>query len=192
VDASVVCISHTDGAEGRAVGEAVAGLLGYRFADEAIVVDAARAEGLLPESVSFAERRQAGRSVEVDFGRIERTENLRDLITTAVVHTAEKGNVVIVSHAASYPLAHREGVLRVLVTASDTTRQERVAEFDGVDAKEARKRLSESDKGRAAYLERFYGVKRERPTDYDLVVNTDRMSVAEAAQIVAAAATAFP
>jgi cytidylate kinase len=191
VDASVVCISHTDGAAGRAVGEAVAGLLGFQFADEAIVVAAARAEGLLPESVSYAERRQARRSIEVDFGRIERTENLRDLITTAVVRTAEKGNVVIVSHAASYPLAERAGVLRVLVTASDPTRQERVAESDGVDAKEARKRLSESDKGRAAYLERFYGVKREQPTDYDLVVNTDRMSVAEAAQVVAAAATAF-
>jgi len=192
VDATVVCISHTDGAEGRAVGEAVAGLLGFRFADEAIVVDAARAEGLLPESVSFAERREAGRSVEVDFGRIERTENLRDLITAAVVRTAEEGEVVIVSHAASYPLAKRPGVLRVLVVASEATRQERVAEFDGVDAKEARKRLSESDKGRAAYLERFYGVKREQPTDYDLVVNTDRMNVAEAAQVIAAAATAFP
>ena len=192
VDASVVCISHTDGAEGRAVGEAVADLLGFRFADEAIVVDAARTEGLLPESVSYAERREAGRSVEVDFGRIERTENLRDLITAAVVRTAEEGNVVIVSHAASYPLAQRAGVLRVLVTASDPTRQERIAESDGVDAKEARKRLSASDKGRAAYLERFYGVKREQPTDYDLVVNTDRMSVAEAAQVIAAAATAFP
>jgi cytidylate kinase len=191
VDASVVCISHTDGAEGRAVGEAVAALLGFRFADEAIVVDAARAEGLLPESVSFAERREAGRSVEVDFGRIERTENLRDLITAAVVRTAEEGEVVIVSHAASYPLAKRPGVLRVLVVASEATRQERVADFDGVDAKEARKRLSASDKGRAAYLERFYGVKRELPTDYDVVVNTDRMNIAEAAQVIAAAATAF-
>ena len=81
---------------------------------------------------------------------------------------------MIVSHAASYPLAQRAGVLRVLVTASDETREERVAEDDGVDAKEARKRLAESDKGRAAYLERFYGVKREQPTDYDVVVNTDR------------------
>jgi cytidylate kinase len=78
------------------------------------------------------------------------------------------------------------------VVASEATRQERVAEFDGVDAREARKRLSESDKGRARYLERFYGVKRELPTDYDLVVNTDRMNIAEAAQVIAAAATAFP
>ena len=61
MDASVVCVSHTEGAGGRAVGEAVAERLGWRFADEAIVVDAARAEGLLPESVSYAERRNASR-----------------------------------------------------------------------------------------------------------------------------------
>jgi cytidylate kinase len=191
VDGPVVCVSHTEGAEGRAVGEAVAERLGWRFADEAIVVDAARAEGLLPESVSYAERRQARRSIEVDFGRVEKTESLRDLITAAVVRTADEGNVVIVSHAASYPLAQRSRVLRVLVTASEETREARVAEEDAVDAKEARRRLGESDKGRAAYLERFYGVKREQPTDYDVVVNTDRLSVGEAASVVAAAAGGF-
>ena len=190
MEANVICISHADGAEGRAVGQAVAELLGFRFADDAIVVDAARSEGLIPEAVSFAERRQAKRTVEVDFGRIERTENLRDLITAAIVRTADEGNVVIVAHAASYPLAHRPEVLRVLVIASQSTREARYAESEGVNPKEAAKRLSESDKGRAAYLERFYGVKREVPTDYDVLINTDRLTIEEAAAVIAAAATA--
>jgi cytidylate kinase len=190
VHATVICISHADGAEGRAVGKAVAELLGFRFADDAIVVDAARSEGLIPEAVSFAERRQAGRTVEVDFGRLERTENLRDLITTAIVRTAEEGNVVIVAHAASYPLAHRPEVLRVLVIASQSTREARFGESEGVGPKEAAKRLAESDKGRASYLARFYGVKREVPTDYDLVINTDRITVDEAAAVIAAVAAA--
>src|SRR5581483_5227984 len=140
-EAAVVCISHTEGADGYAVGQAVAALLGFRFADDAIIVDAAQGEGLIPESLSFAERRQAGRRIEVDFGRSERTDDLRDLITAAVVRTAEGGDVVIVSHAASYPLASRPEVLRVRVTASEETRLARVAEFEGVDAKEAAKRM---------------------------------------------------
>jgi cytidylate kinase len=188
VEAAAVCISHTEGAEGYAVGQAVAALLGFRLADDAIIGDAARGEGLYPEALSFAERREAGRRIEVDFGRSERTEDLRDLITAAVVRTAEEGDVVIVSHAASYPLALRPEVLRVLVTASEETRIARVAEFEGVDAKEAAKRVAESDRGRTAYVERFYGVKRELPTDYDLVLSTDRLTVADAAAIVAAAA----
>jgi cytidylate kinase len=188
VDGPVVCVSHTEGAEGRAVGEAVAERLGWRFADEAIVVDAARAEGLLPESVSYAERRQARRSIEVDFGRVEKTETLRELIKDAIDSAADRGNIVITSHAASYALADRDGVLRVFVTAPDETRAARYAESEGVDAKRAARELSESDKGREAYLERFYGVKNERPTDYDLVVNTEKLGAGGAAALIAAAA----
>ena len=44
--------------------------------------------------------------------------SLRALIRQSVNETADEGNVVIVSHAASYALADRGNVLRVLVTAS--------------------------------------------------------------------------
>ena len=188
----MICVSHADGAEGRAVGKLVAEKLGFAFADDAIVSAAAREAGLFPESVSYAERKEAKRSVEVDFGRIEKTEKLRDLIRAAIQKTADGGKVVIVAHAASYALTGRDGVLRVLVTAPDETRTARVAEEEDVDSKKASKRLGDSDKGRAVYLERFYGVKKEEPTDYDLVVNTDRLSTDDAAALIAAAAGATP
>jgi cytidylate kinase len=185
--ASVICISHTEGADGGAVGKAVADKLGYAFADDSIVSEAARGAGLFAESVSYAERKDAKRSIEVDFGRIEKTEKLRDLIKTAIDDVADRGNVVITSHAASYALADRDGVLRVFVTAPDDSRAARIAEAEGLDAKKAAKELSESDKGREAYLERFYGVKNEQPTHYDLVVNTDRLGTDGAAALIAAA-----
>jgi cytidylate kinase len=188
--ATVICISHTDGAQGLDVGQAVADQLGYKLADDAIILDAARTEGLLPESVSRAESPKAGRTMEVDFGRFEKTESIRDLIREAVVKTADEGSVVIVSHAASYALSQREGVLRVMVTASDETRTSRIADSVGIDEKKASKRLDESDKARADYLQRFYGIKSELPTDYDLVISTDKLSTDEAAAVVAGAAAA--
>ena len=186
--ATVVCVSQTDGSLGLDVGRAIAERLGFTFADDAIILDAARPEGLLPESVSRAESPKAGRTMEVDFGRFEKTETIRDLIRTAVLETADRGGVVIAAHAASYALADRDAVLRVFVTASDETRTHRIAETSGVDEKKARKRLEESDKARADYLQRFYIVKRELPTDYDLVLSTDKLSTDEAAEIVAGAA----
>ena len=188
MDATVICISHAEGADGAAVGRAVAGMLGYTFADDAIVSEAARAAGIFAESVSYAERRDAKRSIEVDFGRIEKTETLRELIKSAIDSAADRGDIVITSHAASYALAGREGVLRVFVTAPDETRAARFAEAEGVDAKRAVKELEDSDKGRAAYLERFYGVKNEQPTDYDLVLNTEKLGTDAAAALIAAAA----
>ena len=187
MEATVICISHVEGAEGGAVGRAVAEKLGYTFADDAIVSEAARAAGIFAESVSYAERRDAKRSIEVDFGRIEKTENLRELIKSAIDSAADRGNIVITSHAASYALAGREGVLRVFVTAPDQTRAARFAEAEGVDGKRAVKELDDSDKGRAVYLQRFYDVKNEQPTDYDLVLNTEKLGTDVAAALIVAA-----
>ncbi len=165
----------------------------FRYVDDEIILAAARTEKLYPEAVSEAESRSAGRKLEVDFHRFEQTETLRDLIRAAILETADEGNVVIVRHAASFALADRENVLRVLVTASTESRLRRLSDVEGLDAKSAEKILKDSDKSRAAYLKRFYGVSRELPTHYDLVVNTDRLAPEAAVQsIVGAAARVDP
>jgi cytidylate kinase len=42
--------------------------------------------------------------------------------------------------------------------------------------------------GRRDYLKRFYGVDRESPTHYDIVINTDVFSTEQAADIISQAA----
>jgi cytidylate kinase len=187
--ASVVCVSHTDGSHGETIARRVAAELGFRYADESIVVAAAEEKGLFPEAVSQVERRSTGRVLEVDFGRFERTDALRDLIRAAIDRTADEGSVVIAAHAASFALVGRTGVLRVLLTASLETRAGRLVQAGNGIARDVVKDLAESDKGRAVYLRRFYGVKAESPTDYDLVVNTDALAVEPAVAAIVAAAT---
>ena len=92
---------------------------------------------------------------------------------------------MIVAHAASYAIGHGDGVLRVLVTASPETRTTRVAEAEGLDQAGAARALKESDAGRADYLKRFYDVREESPTHYDLVLNTDALSIEQAADLIA-------
>jgi len=53
---------------------------------------------------------------------------------------------------------------------------------------EARKAVEESDRQRREYLRRFYDVREELPTHYDLVLNTDVLTVPAAAQLLVAAA----
>jgi len=74
------------------------------------------------------------------------------------------------------------------VTASPETRAQRLSESRGIEPKEAGRSIKESDAARADYLRRFYGVDAELPTHYDLVVNTDVLSIAQAAELVAQAA----
>ena len=117
------------------------------------------------------------------------TSAYEDLIEQAVVETAQQGNVVILAHGASIPLAKVEHVLRVLVTASTSTRIERVAADQDLDSKQAEKTVEESDKERERYFERIYELNRELPTHYDLVVNTDVLSAEQAARIISSAAS---
>jgi len=115
-------------------------------------------------------------------------ERYRELIRDAIVQTASEGDVVIVAHAASYPLAGHDGVLRVLVTASPDVRAKRLAQEESVDEDEGEKIRRRSDGNRADYLRRFYDVDEELPTHYDVVLNTDELTPEEAAAVIAQAA----
>jgi cytidylate kinase len=116
------------------------------------------------------------------------SDDIRSLIRETIEQTAARGKSVIVAHAASYAIGHGDGVLRVLVTASPETRTTRVAEAEGLDQAGAARAVKESDAGRADYLKRFYDVREESPTHYDLVLNTDALSIEQAADLIARAA----
>jgi cytidylate kinase len=187
VPARVVCISHLTGALGAEIGQAVAARLGYRCVDEEIVARAAELEGLQAADVADVERRRSLlerlREELPDFGASPPpAERHRELIREAIHETADAGNVVILSHGGSIALAGREGLLRVLVTASTDTRELRVAE--GLVDEDTERAIEDSDVARADYLERFYGVERELPTHYDLVLNTDVLTSEQAAAAV--------
>jgi cytidylate kinase len=187
VPATVVCISRLAGAHGSEIGQAVAARLGFACVDEEIVARAAAMESLQAADVADVERRRSFlERLREDLPHLgvspPPAEHHRELIREAIHETADAGNVVIVSHAASIALAGRPGILRVLVTASPETRELRLAE--GLLDEETEGAVREADAARADYLERFYGVEHELPTHYDLVLNTDALSVEQAAAAI--------
>jgi len=202
VACNVVCVSHATGSGGKEIGKQVAQRLGYLYVDEEIVARAAAQGGLEHRDITDEEHRRsiAGRILEVlaegggdawtfGAGVTAATESLRPadiraLIRETVVQTAARGRVVIVAHAASYAVEPDPAKLRVLVTASPKTRAQRVRAQDTLDESQALRMVKESDAGRRDYLKRFYGVDRESPTDYDVVINTDVLSTEQAADII--------
>jgi Cytidylate kinase-like family len=207
VTRSVVCISGPDGAEMREVAQGVAAKLEYAVVDEEIVFGAAEAADVDPSVVADAERRKSfieraltGAGAGGDSSAVALAggmgyhvgnglgEDLRGLIVQAIEEAADRGKVVIAAHAASHALASRPDTIRVLVTASPETRRSRLAEEQGLDEKDAEKAIQRSDSARSDYLKRFYGARRELPTQYDLVVNTDRLTPDEAVDLVVLAA----
>ena len=203
----VVCISLLVGGGGEEVGRAVADTLGYRLVDEEVLQRAAESSGVSVQELADVEHRTrfvdglirnlavAGGAAGVmstgpiDVGAISDQKSLRVLIQKSIQEIAERGDVVIVSHGASHALANHVEVLRVLVTASSDTRVTRVAQAALVDDRKASKAVADSDAQRAAYLRRFYGVGDERPTHYDLTLNSDSLPIELMTDLVVRAAT---
>jgi cytidylate kinase len=199
-----VCISSQDGAGALGAAHLAARSLGLRLIDEDIVTRAAVEAGVDREVVADVEQRRT---------RLERlleglatsgmgagytmtdaasytqpaSDDLRGLIKSVIEETAAEGDVMLVSHAASLALGGQDDVLRVFIIASPETRRDRIAASLGLDEKEAAGTIKRGDANRADYIKRFHGVG-ELPTHYDLVINTDRVSPEEAAELIVAAA----
>ena len=123
-------------------------------------------------------------------GAVPTSDELRAFVRDAIEETAAKGDTVIVAHAASHAIGPREDALRVLVTASPETRASRLAKAEELDEASAARAVKDADAARLDYLRRFHDLRDELPTQYDLVVNTDLISLEQAAALISAAATA--
>jgi cytidylate kinase len=212
----VVCISRAMAADGETIGQRIARHLGFRYVDEQIITLAARQAQIDPSLVAAAEQRQpllqrlldklpgtrdvagaitaaTGVPVESFTGGVSSyratPEDMRVLIRAAIHEVASVGTVVIVAHAASMALAGVPGVLRVLVTAPSNVRAKRLSTAEGLSPAAAEAAIAASDLERRDYLKRFYGVKEELPTHYDIVINTDVLTAEQAAAVVVAAST---
>ena len=206
---NIVCISHATGAGGSEIGRLVAQRLGFRYVDEDLVAQAAAKGGVDPGDIADEERRKSflkrlldelARSGSAEgwaaLGYVPshaeqgRTgDEVRALLREAIEETAATGDAVIVSHAASHAISARTDALRVLVTASPRTRITRLCELDKLEEPAAARAIKDADVARADYLKRFHEVDREEPTQYDIVLNTDQLSIEEAAELVSAAAS---
>lgn len=202
-----IAMSQVYGAGAESIGRDVAHELGFGYLNEAIVAQVARDYDVDPAIVTEAERRKsfftrvaemaargAPQVVAADpsLYASDETDTLLSLIRDAVRDAADRGSVVLVAHAACYACADRPDVLRVWVTAPLPTRASRVASALGISDKEAARSLRRSDAARASYLKRVYGVGRESQTDYDVVINTERLAQDAAAGLILGLVQAHP
>jgi cytidylate kinase len=206
--ATVITIARTIASQGEEVGQIVAKQLGFRYADDEIINEAAARAGVSREAVERVEHKQSliTRILEgmgqvplepqVYYGQalgvtpIFESTPYDELIRDVIIETANIGKVVIVAHGAGMCLAGSHGLLRVFVTAPAPMRSERIQKVASVDAKRADKAVSDSDKDREDFLKRFYDVAHEQATHYDLVINTEQLPPDKAASLVVAAAKA--
>ena len=106
-------------------------------------------------------------------------------VEAVLLEAADAGPFVAVGHGAQCIFRDREDALHLRLVAPFEQRAGVAARRLNLDAEAARKHVRRADEDRRAYLRQVHGVDGADPLLYDLVVNTERLAVEEAAELVA-------
>ena len=210
----VITISRQFGAAGVPVARKLAERLDLEFLDRAIVAQVAMKSGI-PEAElemyderlpTFWQRVAAAlttSSPEVVMPSAEYAEQLSHLTThdrlvaitrTVIEEAAERGNVVIVGRGAAFVLGPRPGTLHVQLHATLDARvrylMSRVEEIPGEeipDEKQLRALCASVDATRASYIRSLFNADWHDARNYDLSIDTGRLGVEKATDVIESA-----
>ena len=193
---NVITISREFGTGARTIGQKLASELGYAYYDRAIIQMAADKSGLSPDFIEKNEEKSTNSflfniatSAYISSGmNLQYTVPVNDkafLAQSEVIRElAEKGNCVIVGRCANYILAEHPNLIRVFVRADKPDRIKRIVEEYGYTGKSAEAELNKIDKGRANYYKYYTGSTWKSMDNYDLCINTSRMDLAHAVELL--------
>lgn len=97
---------------------------------------------------------------------------------------AKEGNVLVVGRGSQVLLKKHPGALHVQIVAPVPDRVKAVMIRYQLDKKAAESRVRASDRERADYLRRYHGVNWMEPTLYHLIINTGRIPVPAAVDLI--------
>jgi cytidylate kinase len=115
-------------------------------------------------------------------------ERYRDLIQQVVQRYAEVGGVIVAGRGGQVILRHRRNALHVRVYASTPMRVRTLVARESISHQEAEAEIRRSDRERARYLQRFFGVAWDDPSLYDLSINADHITLSMGAHLITEAA----
>jgi cytidylate kinase len=104
---------------------------------------------------------------------------------------ANEGDVVIVGRAGQIILKGIPDVLHIRVVAPKEIRVVRIEYEKTLSHEIALALVEKSDLSRGRYLKRFYQADIDNPNHYDLVINTERIRIPEAAELICTAIKRF-
>jgi cytidylate kinase len=176
----VITISRQMGSLGCEVADAVARQLNYQLVWRDLINQAAMRSGA-PEA-ALATIDELG-LLGISPSASEHKAYI-NAVNQVMNELSRAGKVVIVGRAGQMILHDKPNVLHVQIVAPIETRIERVARDQSISEEAARAQVEASDSHRRKYLKRFYHVNWEDSSLYDLTVNTARLNVESAAELI--------
>ncbi|MGA2080810.1 MAG: cytidylate kinase-like family protein [Holophaga sp.] len=106
-------------------------------------------------------------------------------IMETVLHLANSGHVVLVGRGANLITAKMPNVFHVRLIASLPERMARIEQLEHLDPDAAAEFITNGDRGRERFVKTHFHVQVEDELLYHLVINTGRIPLPDAAQLIA-------
>ena len=182
-----ITLSRETAAGGSEIARMVAHKLGWDLLDAAIVDYMVSKYGTPRSLVEFADEKQTTWMEDLftswiegqGFTQATYVHRLSRLFLIAAHH----GNVVIVGRGANFILPREPG-LSIRIVAPLSFRVEQAILQQGISAKDARKRVEESDRQRETFVREHFHHKAADPHMYDLVINVEKLGQQDAVNII--------
>src|SRR3984893_594723 len=184
---AIVTISHEIGARGPEIGQQLAERLGCRYVDHELISNAATRYGLLEEKLSHLDESKPSLFERFD------AETRRYITATqpALYDFAEQDDVVLMGRGGQWLLRGSPHVLRVRVMAPFDVRVKRLTKKlagpmgEQTNPRTVTELVRRDDAEKAGRMRYLYEVSITDPSLYDLVINTEKLSIGAAVGLLA-------
>jgi cytidylate kinase len=203
----VITISRQYMAGGSDVASRVAEALGWTVVDDALIDAVAERSGFSPEDVktleervpSFMERFAQSSALSSPENLLSTPSAIEEPATIQLAHVTRavieelggRERLVFVGRAAAAVLASERNAIHVRLVASLESRVQEAIRQLGVSEDEARATVEERDRGRERYHKELFGRDWNDAVNYHLVLNTEILGRAGAAELIVARARAL-
>jgi len=200
---AILTVSRLYGSGGSEVAERVAKTLGWSLLDNAVVDAVASRMGLSVAEVqareervpSLVERLTAAMAMgsqewaaPMASAKRPTDEQLIEVTRHIIEEAIARGPLVVVGRGTQEMLAEREDTLHVFCYAPRKALIARTMQREGVTAEEAARLVDETNKQRDQWVRLHWERDRRAHDNYDLSVNTERLGIQGAADLIVIAA----
>ncbi len=183
---NVITISREYGAGGGEVARRLAEALGWKLLDRELLHQVAAVENVPDADLERLDEKAL--SLADRFRLHPPHQGYIEALGQVIRQAAVGGNVILVGRGARQLLGNRPDAFHLRLVAPLEWRARRMAQQQGWSLEQATARCMEVDRTREKFNRYFFGASWLLPAEYDLVVNSGRVPLADAAGAVVALA----
>lgn len=193
----IITVARQFGSGGREIAKSLADQLGIKFYDKDLISLAAKESGMSPEVFEKIDEKATNSLLYslslglYNFGNgfsavgdLPVNDKLYIIQHKMIKRIAEEGPCVILGRCADYILKDYPNVINVFVNADIEYRKERAIKYHNVEKRRAEQIVNKTDKNRANYYSFYSGQKWGQAQNYDLCINSGKMSIDDAVSLI--------